>query len=852
MMNGHAQKLKSSVLTAISRFGVKRAALLLVLCLMLTFLPMTMGRIASAEGADAAVSSGTDVSAADTIETDTSETDVTTVKNKNDLLAPAEKKPVTVHGLTLVSQPDKFNDSKNPYFVGEHVDLGGMVLEITYVYDEDSATLGDKAPLNRYTLRYTSCSAFVDVLEDFGIKCNYADYSADSISQKTLSLANNTESMKFYYGEDPLKVFDTGICPLVKAYSDDSSGLATVYDDGVYIVVVDGKCVMTNKPADSGILSDASLTNTLNTQTLTIDNTAGVIRNLTSQLNTVNEGKKEAEKLLKDDIQWTADFSSANGDCTVTLSNSSAALSGKEVNESSITKNGWALVTDSAATEWSYDNNHLYCVIESADSVVSIDETDIDVKKYVCCYVALSDAGYLYLTTDAAKAARIDFYKDIDGADTVESIVVIKDADKMAYSVGEAFDPAGMIVNIVHDDSSVDYVPYSLFNAYDITVEIDNMDSLTAAENGKHVKVRLGDVSCNTISPLTVTSDESQFILSDGKITSGLYAIVWAEIDGRLAPDTTYNGIALTSDEIDVTDSSGNSLSTLSGEAAAFKNNILANSTTVWQVTSQATGKYTISIPGTSIYLNRQTAGENEQGRAGLALGEMCEDSYWRIDGSVDASIEFNSILPTDDNCYIVSVRGSNAGESAFAVMNPAADSYPENFYFFKKVDTPTTPPASPVPQSLDVVDKPDTDYKAGEKLDLSDMVVKITYSDGTSVKVAYDDFSAYGLTVNYADGASLTTADNNKNIVVSLGSLKATVAALKVTASSSGSPDTPPAGKDDGATPSTGDVTHESNHIAIAATANLALISLMVIILAVINRDQLMLFFETRLNNHQ
>ena len=71
--------------------------------------------------------------------------------------------------------------------------------------------------------------------------------------------------------------------------------------------------------------------------------------------------------------------------------------------------------------------------------------------------------------------------------------------------------------------------------------------------------------------------------------------------------------------------------------------------------------------------------------------------------------------------------------------------------------------------------------YKENETLDLTGLVVKVTYTGGTTKDVALADFTAEGITTTPANGATLTEVDNGKGVTITMGTLTATTSALTV-----------------------------------------------------------------------
>ncbi len=715
--------------------------------------------------------------------------------------APVAGEKVTVDGISLVTPPTTFGGAVDGY-----IDLAGMSVEITYVYDKDVADFGEKAPLNDYVITYTTLAQFIDALDDFGVKCNYADYVDGSAAKKKLSLDNNTLSLQFTYSKDATKVWDTELYPVVTPNRWESASKINIYSDGNYIVVINDKAVLSNKAVDTTLISGALSENALSVQPMTIDSVADIIKNWTAQIKALNEGKKTEDEIKGTDLIWTADFDLADGVYSVELNNGAIALSNKEVDENVIAKNEWALVGASNAVELMYVDGNLYFPRDEVQT--SVNGTVIDTVT-VPYYVAQAEAGYLYLTKDATKAAKVDFYK-LGGytAASVEKIEIVTDATKMEYNEGESFNADGMTVNLVYTDGTVLCVPSTHFKALGISVSINGIVlnnkgentnyKLTETENDQYVKAYVGGVYDMSNKVLKVkTGEQNSFVLTDGELTTGLYAIVWYEGADKLVANTTYTGTALTARDIPFVRynyaASDYVASTLKGETVTFRNNALGtdkgdvfvngDNTTVWQVTAVG-AKYTISVPGTTTYLNRVSVNKYDNwALAGntvssefdakddmiLVLGELCADSYWDIDGTYDAAIESFTTVSTADN-YYVSLDGN-----AFIADVNGDDQDDENFFFFKTESAVTA-------KAIKIIDQAYATYKTGEKLDLSDLVVMVTYSNGKTVEVAYDDFNTYGITVNYANGATITGADNGKNIVVSIGDLNATGAALNVT----------------------------------------------------------------------
>lgn len=78
---------------------------------------------------------------------------------------------------------------------------------------------------------------------------------------------------------------------------------------------------------------------------------------------------------------------------------------------------------------------------------------------------------------------------------------------------------------------------------------------------------------------------------------------------------------------------------------------------------------------------------------------------------------------------------------------------------------------------------QPKIKYKAGDKLDLSKMEVRLTYGSGKTVDVGFKDFDKYGITISYDDGAILSADDNGKRVTVKCNDKTAGTSRLEIEA---------------------------------------------------------------------
>lgn len=298
-----------------------------------------------------------------------------------------------------------------------------------------------------------------------------------------------------------------------------------------------------------------------------------------------------------------------------------------------------------------------------------------------------------------------------------------------------------------------------------------------------------------------------------GELKDGYYAIVWSE-DENFVNNKVYDGIALDAankigfvrKDYPISDYSfgimgadswvqirNNSIGKYEIDGDVV--NELAKSM-IWYVKAVGNNNYTIQLAGTDLYLNRasltyrdlwsiEKIAEINNNVASkdaedfiadnklVALGAYDEAvSLWKIDGTVDASIESAGLKGTGDNEYIV------VDDEAF-ITSTEDDVQGDNFYFFAC--------ESIVPAKIEVIHQPALSYNSGDALDLRDMVVRITYNNGLgAVEVPYAEFNSYGITTNVENGKVLVSSDNGATVTVTLDKLTANTDKITVADSNS------------------------------------------------------------------
>lgn len=715
---------------------------------------------------------------------------------------------------------------------GEEDLIRGFRLSVTYIQKSEIAAVGADN-----CTRYTETLEYKDLVT-YGITCNFTD-------GQVLTLADNTKPLTFKYGVNNAETYVSN-CFFAVFPKDFYYGQRVTSFNGTWFQGDEdfGDFVIT---ADNVMLSNLTLKNVIiGTQgiesvvrTLPVTREGSIIANITADVKNISiSGDDDVlwniQNLDRDEngyytLQWATADEDDNND-----------LLHAQALDSDVYDGAWPVTTEGAETDFSMwtltkcEDGKMFIV---AEIEYIVKENGVNVTKYAekNLYLAVEN-GYAYLTNDETKAAKINIFEKL--VTDVIDIEIAKNPDKMTYVEGERFDASGMLVNLIYDNNKVVCVPAELFGVYGIDIwpnynfyAAPDMfgvaytgDVLTVkGHNDKAIWVDYYGYDDDSDVKLKVIDDGDAVyeIPADGKLVNGNYVIAWIPemgqtmtSKGQMFPNDVYYGSAISS--VSATIEKGGdatySISSLSGKMIESLNNRLgqyqdyfvANNTItkdmVWTVNKTIDG-YTFKSFDTGKYLNRKSISYAElfaidmfpsdvinpndvpvaQGFATLGrvlvLGDLSDDSYWLVDGAINAAIQSEATTLVD-NYYIISGLGFFAAASLDSFAAPVSIS--DNFYFFKTTVNNI--------KAIAVVDQPNLAYNAGEALDLDDLVVKITYDNGETKDVPFDDFGSFGLSTSVANGTALSvSANNGKTITISIGSVSAQTGALTVTDSNTG-----------------------------------------------------------------
>ncbi len=678
-----------------------------------------------------------------------------------------------------------------------------------------------------------------DAFNYWGLGCEFAD-GRDLEQGQVLTIADNLENIVFTYGKNSENKFDTGIKLFVEPNLWESGYEATdlfkLSSSAQYVILVDGEMVSSREADKDHIGTKLSYNPVALYEGIEVNGT--VIADFNKQLEKINAKyfADKADYLEIEEVLWKLDDLSVvdakEGIVSLTpnatLDNAKAYLDASDVT-GKVANGAWpVLISDAAVTEnvekaeknpvnfttWNLnEKGQLYITYKVQNGEIKqANGTTEPTYETVTLYFAVNEAGYGYIETKAENAAKVALYEVTTAY--VDDIEIAKNPDKMSYVEGEKFDGKGMVVNLINDDKIVACIPYELFEQYGIgcnytgrtlTVKNDDDQKFTVYYNGYKD-------DCDKALEVTAKA-KNEYSLLTGKLLDGTYVIANLDREVDLTVKGQYVDMAIITSDIQSrfrteyvngkdNDSVASTfeISTLdAGYITVYNGKIVENVdlSDAWNIKFDVNERaYTIQNAVSGKYLNRHTLTYTELWVDGynttadkiadadaiiakfntLVLGDLCADSYWKIDGGYDTSIESDATIDTKDNFYLQLAAGLK-GDAFIAVeMSGAPESMTDGFYFFKTETNEIV-----AAQILDQAGLHDAKFASGDKLDLHDMVVELTYTNGTTVKVPYDSFASYGITTNYADGQILAGSDNGKNLTITVNGITITGAALNV-----------------------------------------------------------------------
>lgn len=342
-------------------------------------------------------------------------------------------------------------------------------------------------------------------------------------------------------------------------------------------------------------------------------------------------------------------------------------------------------------------------------------------------------------------------------AKAVTNMVLNNPPAEMSYTEGQTLDLMGMEVILIYEDSDTEQISSQNFANRGITVSPAEGTTLsvsahdgqsvvaTHTASGKTVNAGNLTVVARTISSISVLTQptklsyiEGETLNLDGLVVRAYYA---DSADTTDIPFADFGDFGITADPADASvlslSDNGNPVTLVHEESACT---IYTDNLTVAAV--GASGLSVETQPKLS-YVENET----------LDLSDLVvKVQYTNGTSETVEYTEFSAkgLTATPNDGYILTVGDDG---QPVVIEHTASD---------KTVNTNNLSVAAKEVSALAVVTQPTTSYAAGDLLDLSALVVKITYEDSTTKDVPFEEFSDRGLTANPADGTQMTVASHN------------------------------------------------------------------------------------------
>lgn len=346
---------------------------------------------------------------------------------------------------------------------------------------------------------------------------------------------------------------------------------------------------------------------------------------------------------------------------------------------------------------------------------------------------------------------------------TLSGISISNLPSKMIYETGETFNASGLKVKFEYAKTQeTKEVPFSEFEDYGITVTPANGTVLTKAYNDTVITVK--------VNGKTASSDKDTGTLT---VTGAL-----SKPSISLVPDYANGGLKYT---ITCTDHKSIKYYEIQiGSYTYTRENLTGNIPISSTRGDLVVGQY-YSATVTAVDENGVRSTESDLSNSAMAVSPATafaiytkpNDLTYKIGDTLDysglsAKITFGSkteyVFFEEFEEYGITVTPANGTKvtSTTKTVTVKLGNFTDTFE--------VTVGESNV-ASLKILSKPDkVSYNAGDKLDLTGLIIKITYTDGTNNTVEYDwaDFITSGITTSPSNGTALKTTD--EEVVVTCG----------------------------------------------------------------------------------
>ena len=367
---------------------------------------------------------------------------------------------------------------------------------------------------------------------------------------------------------------------------------------------------------------------------------------------------------------------------------------------------------------------------------------------------------------------------------TIASITVKTQPTNTSYIEGQMLDLTGLVITLTYDNGTSEDVTYSATNFTDkgITVNPANGVQLSmASNNGKPVTLTCNSktantsnitVSAKTVSSITVKSQPTKLSYIEDQTLDLTGLVVTLTYDNGTAEDVTYSVTNFANKGITTNPVNGTQLTIASNNNKPVTltcNSKPANTSNITVATKSVTSIAVKSQPTKLSYIEDQTLD-----LTGLVVTLTYDNGT--VEGVTYSVTNFTNkgITANPANGTQLTIAGNNNKPVTLTCNS-------------KTATTSNVTVSAKTVSSIEVKSQPTKlSYIEDQTLDLTGLVVTLTYDNGTVEDVTYSvtNFANKGITANPANGTQLAIASNNaKPITITCNGKTATTSNIIVEA---------------------------------------------------------------------
>ena len=411
------------------------------------------------------------------------------------------------------------------------------------------------------------------------------------------------------------------------------------------------------------------------------------------------------------------------------------------------------------------------------------DEKDVAAADFVTNSISTSPSNGTALVIGTHNSQPIVVSRGAQNASTDNLTVVAKavtgisinnQPTKLNYVEGQKLDLTGLEATLAYNDDTTENVAYAAFTGKGITTDLANGTDLTiASHNNKPIIITYNAMTANT-NNIVVVAKAVESISIKEQPTKLSYKENQALALAGLEVTLTYNdgttedvAFANFGTEGITTAPTNGTLLTISGHngkpIAISYNGKTVNTSNIIVLEKEVTGISIESQPTKLSYVEGQNID-----LSGLSV-KLTYDNGTDKDVAA-ADFAANAITTSPDISTALTIASHNNNPITVNCNGKTATT--SNITVVAKEVT-----------GISVKTQPKLDYVAGQSLDLSALVVTLSYNDISNEDVAFGAFGGKSISVSIANGTALDVGNNGSSITVTCNSIDTNTDKLSVVA---------------------------------------------------------------------